>query len=98
MDSQAEQSEVRLSRSDSDALLGVVAVLHTRLMAGQLDHDLARRLYPRLAPDVVMAASTSRDLRQELHDLAERLYYALGVYAEPAPAERVPPQDDDFTM
>lgn len=87
-----------MSRSELGALLGVVAILHGHLMAGRLEHDLARELYGRLAGDAASTRATSRDLRQALHDVGESIHYVMGSYAEPPSPERVPPQDDDFPM
>ncbi|MEU8301392.1 hypothetical protein AB0C04_29405 [Micromonospora sp. NPDC048909] len=72
-----------LPYQDLAALLGLSLVLHGPLVAGQLPSDVTQRLIRRLTEHGPLPAGASEgDLSLFLHDLAQRLHWAMGYGAE----------------
>ena len=68
---------------DLALLIGVLAICEGQIWAGQAD-DVARSMLQRWRDaGVLQADATSRDVRQVLADLTQRVRYALGEYSEP---------------
>lgn len=73
---------------DARALIGILAGLEGESLIGQLDEGTSAYLRGRLARDGMLPeSSTSRDLRQALNDLNQRLRYVSGECS--APPEQV---------
>lgn len=78
-----------LSRKDTAALVGVLAVLEGGLLAEQLDSATARKVAERLVREGLLVEDwTSRDLSKSLHALNQRLRTALGEYDDPPPPDQ----------
>jgi hypothetical protein len=81
-----------VSRQDIAALVGVLAVLEGGLLAEQLDETTARKVADRLLREGLLVEDWApHDLHQCLHDLNQRLRFALGEYDDPPPPMHAPP-------
>jgi hypothetical protein len=74
-----------VAKRDLAALVGLLATLEGELMAQEIGPYLAGRISARLVRVGLLDAEqdATRDLCRALHDLSQRLRYALGEYAEP---------------
>lgn len=73
-----------LSRRDTAALVGVLAVLEGGMLAEQLDETTIRKVAERLVRQGLLVEDwTPRDLSQSLHDLNQRLRHTLDEYDDP---------------
>lgn len=72
-----------MAPDDLSLLIGVLAICEGQIWGGQAG-DLAEAMLQRWRNQAVLPAdATSRDVRQVLADLNQRVRYALGEYAEP---------------
>ncbi len=76
---------------DVRAMIGLLAVIETDIMAGEVPEHLANRLLKRfVVVGLLNQRSSPSDLRQALNDLNQRLRYARGEYADPPAPIPVP--------
>lgn len=77
---------------DLAALIGLLAVIESDLMAGGVPEHLSAGIRDRLQhAQLLEPGGSQRDLRQSLNDLNHRLRYALGEYDQPTRPEPAAP-------
>ena len=73
-----------LLRRDAEALVGLLAIVEGEATLSELAQRLVDRLSQRFAAvGLLTEGASEREFRQALHDLNQRLRYALGEYDEP---------------